>query len=44
MSTYRDEEGNYITERDGIKFVSDEHGNELVDEDGFVTYIGDFGF
>lgn len=44
MKTYKDEQGRYITEdAAGRKYVSDEHGNPLRDEEGFVTYIGDFG-
>ena len=42
--TYRDEKDRWITEDSrGVKFVSDEHGQPLKDEEGFVTYVGNFG-
>ena len=41
---YRDESGRWITELEsGAAYVSDERGNPLRDDEGFVTYVGDFG-
>ena len=40
VNTYRDERGRLITEdKFGVKFVSDERGNAIVDADGFVTFV-----
>ncbi|SDI64801.1 hypothetical protein SAMN04487926_12131 [Paraburkholderia steynii] len=37
--TFRDAQGRFITTSDGLTFLSDERGNPLVDDDGFVTYF-----
>lgn len=44
MKTYRDDKGRWLTEMEnGNAYVSDEHGEPLTDEEGFMTFVGDFG-
>ncbi|WP_261541716.1 hypothetical protein [Burkholderia multivorans] len=44
MEIRQAENGRYLTTNAaGQTYVSDEHGEPLRDEEGFVTYVGNFG-